>query len=110
MDKSYRPAYNLVRDMVAEHGGTMDFIQKGEGTGGSWLIRVGEKHTYFPWRNFSFPGLDELHVPLKHPAKTYFDYKNELISDSWEMLLANLEYEIFPPSGDTDDVFDDLID
>lgn len=107
---SYRPAYNLVRDMVTEHGGTMDYIKKGEGSDGSWLIKVVGKQTYFPVRDRRCPGLDELHV--RKPGlitHTWDDFLNILLPNAWEILLKNMEYEVYPPP-DPDDVFDDLID
>lgn len=111
MDKSdYRPAYNLLRGLVKEHGGTMDFLQEGESTGGSWLICVEGKQTYFPWKSFCFHGIDELHVPLKYPTKTYFDYKNELVPNAWEKLLENMKNEVYFISDDDQEFLDDLID
>ena len=106
----YRPAYDLLRALVTDHGSTMVFLQKGGSTGGSWFITVGNKHTYFAWRDFSFPGIDEFHIPIKFLPITYFDYKNELIPDAWEKLLENMKNETFYPSGDIDEGFDELYD
>ncbi len=39
MDKSYRPAYNLLRDMVAEHGGSMDYIKEKGRAMMAWVIK-----------------------------------------------------------------------
>ena len=102
----YRPAYNLVRDMVSDHGGTMDYIKKGEGHDGSWLIKVAGKHTYFQVRERRCPGIDELHV--RKPGlitNTWDDFKNELLPNAWELLLNNMEKEVYyPPDQDESSV------
>lgn len=107
---TYREAYNLVRAMVAEHGGSMVRIQKGEGTGGSWFIKVAGKQTYFPIKNRRCPGIDELHV--RKPGlitNTWDDFLNELLPNAWEILLGNMEQEVFYPPGQVG-TFDDLAD
>lgn len=110
-ETDYRPAYNLLRDLVAEHGGSMEFVQEGEGTGGSWLISVAGKRTYFPCQGQRFPGIDELHV--RKPGlrtNTWEDFINELLPNAWELLLKHMNEPIYGFSSDPDALFDDLIE
>jgi len=107
---TYRPAYNLVRDMVSEHGGTMVYIKKGEGADGTWFVQVAGKRTYFPVKDRRCPGIDELHV--RKPGlitNTWDDFLNELLPNAWDLLLENMKYPVFH-SSDPDSAFDDLLE
>lgn len=93
-------AYDLVRTMVEEHGGTMVYEQEGHSVGGAWVISVAGKRTNFPYDNRSFPGIDELHVPKPGITPKYFDdYLHQLLPDAWERLLKNMKYRVYPITG-----------
>jgi len=86
--------------MVSEHDGTMNYIKKGEGHDGSWLIKVAGKRTYFPVYNQRCPGIDELHV--RKPGlmtNTWEDFLNVLLPNAWLLLLDNMENEVYFPPG-----------
>jgi len=103
----YRPAYNLVRDMLAEHGGTMDYIKKGEGHDGSWFIKVLDKQTVFPVRDHRCPGIDELHI--RKPGlrtNTWDDFENILLPNAWDLLLDYIKSPIYYETGDDQEYLD----
>lgn len=92
--------YDLVRTMVEEHGGSMIYEQEGHSVGGAWIISVAGKRTVFNYDNFSFHGIDELHVPKEGVnPKYWWDYERELLPDAWKRLLENMKYRIYPITG-----------
>jgi hypothetical protein len=87
-----RSAYDLLIALVEEHGGTMEFQQRGQSTGGTWVIEVEGMKNYFPWYKHSFHGLDELYIPKKDLIPmTFEDYKHELKPNAWKLLLENMK-------------------
>ena len=84
-------AYDLVRTMVEEHGGSMWFQRKGQPHGGSWVVSYQGMEKAFPTAGHSFPGLDDLHIEKKAHPQTWDDYKNELRPNAWEGLIENLK-------------------
>lgn len=83
-------AYGVIRTMVEEHGGSMEFEREGQSVGGAWIIRYNGKVKTFPSGGRKFPGIDELLVPKKQNPKTWDDYEDILIDNAWEKLLKLL--------------------
>lgn len=88
-------AYDLVRTMVEEHGGTMWFQRKGFPPGGAWVISYQGWEKAFPTGGHKFPGIDDLHVPNIPFPETWEDYKKELIPGGWDLLLNRLTGKSF---------------
>ena len=89
-----RAAYDLLRNLVAEHGGRMYPEKEGQSTGGAWIIEVAGMRTVFPWDNHSYPGIDDLYMPKPGMKPRYWwDYQHELIPDAWEKLLVNMKID-----------------
>ncbi len=84
-------AYEEVRTMVEQHGGSMTFQREGFSHGGAWIIRYEGKQRAFPSGGRRFPGIDDLHVPRTSHPKTWDDYENALIQGTWEKLLRLLD-------------------
>lgn len=72
-------AYDLVRTMVEEHGGSMWFQRKGQPQGGTWIISYQDYEKAFPTKGRTFPGIDNLYIPNTQYPTTWDDYKDELI-------------------------------
>lgn len=93
-DSELRSAYDLVINMVRDHGGTMEYHQKGHSTGGTWIIEVCGMKNSFPCYKHSFHGLDELYESKPGlPPKTFENYIHELIPEAWEKLLENMRVD-----------------
>lgn len=82
-----RRAYEEIRSMVEQHGGTMTFQREGFQVGGAWIVRYSGKESVFHSGGGKFPGLDELYIPNIANPKTWDDYSNVLVDDSWDKLL-----------------------
>lgn len=83
-------AYDVIRTMVEEHGGSMEFKREGQSIGGAWIIRYNGKEKVFPSGGRKFPGMDELLVARVPEPKTWDDYEDKLIDNAWEKLLKLL--------------------
>ena len=95
-ENKFRSAYDLLINLVREHGGSMEYQQEGQSIGGTWIIEVAGMKNRFPWYKHSFPGLDELYVPKEGiTPKSFEDYEHELLDDAWDRLLINMRTNWF---------------
>jgi hypothetical protein len=81
-------AYPLVRELVEQLGGIMEFQRSGF-RHGAWIIRlpIGQAAVSATGAR-SFPALDQLHIPkVPHPA-TWDDYERKLVPDAQARLLG----------------------
>ena len=100
-----RLAYDLVRNLVEEQGGTMVYEQEGYSTGGAWIIDVVGMRRVFWCAVGGFPELDRLYVPkpgIRNPSK-YEHYQHKLIADAWEELLKTMKSPPSEPEWEDDD-------
>lgn len=98
-------AYPLVRNLVHELGGSMEYQREGY-RHGAWIIRIENVQVAVEASgNRSFPQLDQLHVPAVPEPVTWDDYAQELVPDAKIRLLklvgVNDGYE--PLTGNASD-------
>lgn len=85
-------AYDLVRSLVEDLGGTMFWERQGH-PHGAWVIRVRDRDLVVEARgDRSFPMLDRLYVPRTADPKAWDDYANELLPDAERRLRTLLQY------------------
>jgi len=83
--------YGKLRDIIERCGGTMTYQRKGFRYG-AWIISLNGKRREIPAEgNRSFEVLDRLYVPKTPNPNHWDDYRNELIADAQEKLLALLD-------------------
>lgn len=91
-------AYDKIRSLVEQHGGSMTFVRKGYRYG-AWVIRIGGREKIIEAEgNHSLPDLDRLYEPKDHVSdpKTWDDYSKQLVPNAEAKLLAMLG---LAPSG-----------
>jgi hypothetical protein len=85
-----RRAYDKVRSLVEDLGGSMIYVRKGYRYG-AWIITIGEKSEIIEAEgNQSIPKLDRLYEPNKSDPKHWKDYDNKLVPDAEAKLLVML--------------------
>jgi hypothetical protein len=83
-------AYGKVRDIIERRGGRMAWQRQGSRYG-TWEISLDGKTAVIEAMGCrSFPALDRLYVPDVATPKTWDDYRDELVSDAEDQLLALL--------------------
>lgn len=70
--------YVHLRQAAERFGGSMQWEPAGS-PHGSWFVRLGRWSRSFASTGGSFPGLDELYVPIRQPPRNYQDYSQDLI-------------------------------
>jgi hypothetical protein len=84
-------AYDLLRNIIEGHGGTMTYQREGSRYG-AWVISLnGKKATIEAKGDQSFPDLDRLYVPRIVNPTRWEDYRHELLDDAEKHLLALLQ-------------------
>lgn len=83
-------AYDVIRTLIEENGGTMTYKREGFPLGGAWIIRYKNKEKAFCSTGQRFPGIDELHIPKKYNPQTFYDYKHKLVDNALEKLEKKL--------------------
>lgn len=83
-------AYDKIRTLVEQHGGTMKYEKEGYEFG-AWVIRLGGKTTVIESPGMgAFPKLDRLYVPRVPNPRGWDDYEDQLVPDAeaklWVML------------------------
>lgn len=87
-------AYDEIRSLVEQRGGTMKYEREGYEFG-AWVIRIGGKTTVIEAPgDGSFPRLDRLYVPRVANPRGYADYTNQLVPDAETKLWAMLKFEL----------------
>lgn len=90
-----RRAYDAIRTLVEQRGGSMTFEHEGY-RHGAWIIRIGESSaTIEADANRSFQQLDCFYVPRVPNPKQWDDYSNELVPDAVARLLGMLGLDPF---------------
>jgi hypothetical protein len=85
---SKRRAYGKLREIIERHGGSMAYRRQGYRYG-AWEISLGGKKAIIEAMGCrSFPRLDRLFVPAVLNPRTWDDYRNELVANAEEKLLA----------------------
>lgn len=84
-------AYGELRAIIERHGGTMVYQRAGYQFG-AWVITLhGKTAVIASTGQHAFPQLDRLYVPkIVHP-KTWDDYRDELLEDAEDHVLALLD-------------------
>ncbi len=89
-------AYDEIRTLIVQHGGTMKYEREGYEYG-AWVIKLGGKTTVIEAPGIgSFPKLDRLYVPKVPNPKTWDDYSTELVPDAEDKLLRLVRLERLP--------------
>jgi hypothetical protein len=84
-------AYDNVRTLIEELGGTMVYQRRGY-RWGAWIITIGDKQITLPASgDRSFPEIDSLHVSQCANPKHWDDYSKELLPDAKRRLLRLLK-------------------
>jgi hypothetical protein len=88
--KRKKLAYQKLRDIIQDRGGSMRFQRQGH-THGAWEIRLnGKSATIKAMGCQTFPELDRLYIPEVPEPKTWDHYSDKLVPDAEQRLLALL--------------------
>jgi hypothetical protein len=80
--------YGKLRDIIERRGGTMTY-EREVYQYGAWVISLGDKTKTIEARGeHYFPELDRLYVPKVEEPTRWDDYRDELLDDAEERLLA----------------------
>jgi len=86
-------AYDEIRTLIEQHGGTMKYEKEGYEFG-AWVIRIGGKTTVVEAPGIgAFPKLDRLYVPKVKSPRGWDDYTNQLVPDAETRLWAMLKVD-----------------
>lgn len=88
-------AYDEIRTLIEQRGGTMKYEKEGYEFG-AWVIRLGGRTAIIEAPGIgSFPKLDRLYIPKVKSPRGWEDYTNQLVSDAEAKLWAMLKID--PP-------------
>jgi len=83
-------ACHKLHEIIERLGGSMTYQRQGS-RHGLWEISLHGKSATIPATGSrSFPQLDSLHVPDVPSPTTWYDYRDELVADAEQRLLALL--------------------